>query len=296
MNRREGLARWLIKHAARTAPPSLSERLEEEWLADLEARRGLIERLRLAVGCCWATRVIAHEHCAASVAAAAGATGSRTMTAYAQHHDDTYFSRRSLAFVAIICLHVGIVYALMMGLGPKVFPAFTDRMKVVAVPDVPVHHDPLPPLTTANPTLNLHPLDIPTRELKFDTVADINETLVLPPSDPPSGGGSATMPATPMKRVGGGPGKGFPNTEDFYPAEAARLGEEGTATVQTCVDRGGRLTTAPAIVTPSGVGSLDAGALRLAKAGSGHYRPTTEDGQPVSSCFDFRITFHMTHH
>ena len=77
MNRGEGLARWLIQHAARTAPSSLSERLEEEWLADLEARRGLMEKLRLAAGCCWATRVIAHEHCAAGVAAAAGVTAMR---------------------------------------------------------------------------------------------------------------------------------------------------------------------------------------------------------------------------
>ena len=93
MNKREGLARWLIQQAARTAPPSLAERLEEEWLADLEARQGAIERLRLAAGCCWATKVIAHEHCVASVAAAATATGSKTMSAYMQH-DEVYFSRR----------------------------------------------------------------------------------------------------------------------------------------------------------------------------------------------------------
>jgi TonB family protein len=295
MNRGEGLARWLIQHAARTAPPSLSERLEEEWLADLEARRGAIERLRLAIGCCWATGVIAREHSVASAAATAGTTGSKTMSAYAQLHDDTYFSRRSLAFLAIIGLHVAIVYAFMMGLGPKVFPTLADRMKVVPVADVPKHSDPLPPLTTANPTLNLHPINIPTPELTFDTVADIKETLVLPPP-PASAGGSASIPVSPVKRVGGGPGKGFPDTEDFYPAEAARNGEEGTATVQSCVDQRGRLTTAPSIVSSSGTASLDAGALRLAKAGSGHYRPTTEDGQPVSSCIDFRITFHMRRH
>lgn len=32
---------------------------------------------------------------------------------------------------------------------------------------------------------------------------------------------------------------------------------------------------------------------RLAKAGSGHYRPTTENGQPVSSCCAFRIVFRI---
>lgn len=34
------LARYLVGCAARKAPPGLAERLEEEWLADLMARRG----------------------------------------------------------------------------------------------------------------------------------------------------------------------------------------------------------------------------------------------------------------
>ncbi|HYM29333.1 MAG TPA: hypothetical protein VET66_14380 [Steroidobacteraceae bacterium] len=38
---------------------------------------------------------------------------------------------------------------------------------------------------------------------------------------------------------------------------------------------------------------LDGGALALARAGSGHYRPATEDGRPVSACFPFRIRFEM---
>jgi len=47
MNRRnggDGVARWLVERAARSAPPPLVERLEEEWLADLAARQGLIAR------------------------------------------------------------------------------------------------------------------------------------------------------------------------------------------------------------------------------------------------------------
>ncbi|HEY7887761.1 MAG TPA: hypothetical protein VIC29_06000 [Steroidobacteraceae bacterium] len=38
---------------------------------------------------------------------------------------------------------------------------------------------------------------------------------------------------------------------------------------------------------------IDQGALRLASAGSGHDRPTTESGQPVSSCYAFRISFRL---
>jgi hypothetical protein len=61
--------------------------------------------------------------------------------------------------------------------------------------------------------------------------------------------------------------------------------------VQVCVDAIGRLTSDPAITHSSGNARLDAGALTLAKAGSGHYRPTIEDGRAVGSCFPFRIRF-----
>src|ERR1700730_2750548 len=109
------IARWLIQHAARSAPPPLSERLEEEWLADLEARPGRMARLRFGVGCCWATRVIALEHCAPKVPATSSATGSKIMAAYAQH-DYSFLSRRTTAFVLIVCLHAVLIYALATGL------------------------------------------------------------------------------------------------------------------------------------------------------------------------------------
>jgi hypothetical protein len=38
---------------------------------------------------------------------------------------------------------------------------------------------------------------------------------------------------------------------------------------------------------------LDEGALKLAKAASGHYKPGTEDGTPVSQCFTFRVKFEL---
>jgi hypothetical protein len=39
--------------------------------------------------------------------------------------------------------------------------------------------------------------------------------------------------------------------------------------------------------------ALDEGAIKLAKAGSGHYRATTENGTPVSSCYGFLIKFNL---
>src|SRR5437763_1379159 len=114
----EGCAHRLIQHTARSAPVSLSERLEEEWLADLAARRGQVSRLRLAIGCCWATRVIAYEHSATGMPAAGSATGNKVMTAYARHNW-SLSSPRTTAVLLIACLHGVLIYFLATGLVHK---------------------------------------------------------------------------------------------------------------------------------------------------------------------------------
>jgi TonB family protein len=105
--------------------------------------------------------------------------------------------------------------------------------------------------------------------------------------------GATAVPPRALDRVIGGPDRGFPNTADYYPDASRRLGEKGVASVQVCVDGRGRLTANPTIAQSSGSARIDAGALSLAKAGSGHYRATTEDGKAVPSCFAFRIRFEL---
>lgn len=179
-----GLSRWLVQRAARRSPAALTERLEEEWLADLAAQRGALSRLRFALGCCWAMRVIARDYVASTARAANHAT---------EHG-----------------------------------------------------------------------------------------AIVLAPARP-----------KPVTRILGGPGQGFPNADDYYPLTSRRLGETGVATVRVCVDDRGRLVSAPTIAQSSGSANLDTAALRLARAGSGHYRSTTEDGKPVSFCYPYRIRFQL---
>ncbi len=68
LNSMSDFAQRLILHASRKAPAVLSERLKEEWLADLEYRSGTFAQLRLAIGCCWATMIIAHDFGTAQLA------------------------------------------------------------------------------------------------------------------------------------------------------------------------------------------------------------------------------------
>jgi TonB family protein len=109
-------------------------------------------------------------------------------------------------------------------------------------------------------------------------------------SEPPRVPPPSQPPRAPV-RIDGGPSAGFPATDDFYPAAARRLGEKGVATVRVCVDPQGRLSADPVIAQSSASARLDDGALKLARAGSGHYRATTEDGRAVSACYAFRIRF-----
>jgi TonB family protein len=63
--------------------------------------------------------------------------------------------------------------------------------------------------------------------------------------------------------------------------------------VSVCVDPSGKLSGEPSVATSSGSPRLDEGALKLAKAGSGRYKPATEDGKPVAGCNKFGIRFQL---
>jgi TonB family protein len=91
----------------------------------------------------------------------------------------------------------------------------------------------------------------------------------------------------------GGVGPGFPHPDEYYPDVAIRQEEQGAATLRVCVDAAGRLTSDPVTQQTSGSDRLDAAAIRLAKAGSGRYRPSTDDGRPVNSCYPIKIRFQL---
>jgi TonB family protein len=281
----DGIAPYLIRQAAGKAPAALSERLAEEWLADLSARPGAWSQLRFALGCCWATNVIAREFGAPARTAAAAAGNKTTVVDQAV----PAFSRRTMVILVIVGLHVLVICVLAAAIeAPKVFNPNPPR---IAVDFQPSPAPPLPP-TPADPTLTDFRIEVPTPQgpqVPTDqTPASRDQiTAVLPP------GPVAPPLPKPVNRVLGGPGAGFPNADDFYPQASIRLHEMGSATVNVCVDGAGRLIGTPTVDRSSGSARLDEGALRLATAGSGHYRATTEDGHPVSACYGFRVRFQL---
>jgi TonB family protein len=286
-----GVTHWLIHHAAHRAPDTLSSRLEEEWLADLESRTSALSRLRFATGCCWASLVIAHEFARNCVPAASASVSSGGVVTL-NERNFSYFSLRSATLFLIAGLHGALFYGMITTLSHTRASTPPPRLVNQVLKPVPRGLEPLPRSAIEKWTIEVPPLDPEAPQMPqiaTDVRADFDATPVVHDVSPPP---TDTLPHI-VSRVAGGPGIGFPETSDYYPAPDVRAGNEGVSTVRVCVDPTGRLTSGPTIEKSSGFARLDAGALRLARAGSGHYRANTEDGQPVNSCYPFGIRFQL---
>jgi TonB family protein len=295
-----GVTHWLIHQAAHRAPESLSARLEEEWLADLESRSAAFSRLRFAVGCCWATLVIANEYprnrvTAASTVAAASAVAPASGFITLADRNFRYFSLRSATLFLIAGLHAALFFGLITIVSHTRSAAAPPDLQNQTVAPLPRTKEPPPVL---GPEFNDWTIHVPRLVIDASPKIDFDAGVAGDFSDQP-GEVNSEPPLPPVtqthvvQRMAGGPGVGFPDTAEFYPPPAIRAGEEGISTVQVCVDRKGRLTSEPATARGSGSTRLDEAALKLARAGSGHYRAASEDGQPVNSCYAFGVRFQL---
>lgn len=66
----------------------------------------------------------------------------------------------------------------------------------------------------------------------------------------------------------------------------------GEVELRVCSDAAGKLVQEPSVIHSSGDPGLDAAAVKIAKSGSGNYRPATASaGKPLSGCAQLAIKF-----
>src|ERR1700761_1636632 len=183
------------------------------------------------------------------------------MAAYVQ--DSNFFTRRTIVLFAIIGLHVFIVWAFATGLAHRAIELVAPPIQTSVVEEVQKNDEPPPP---PPPQMERPPVEIPPPDVAIDVPVETQSTAIQDVTDKPVPKAPPPPPAPVRQavRVGPRPGKGFPNTEDYYPAAAKRLGEEGTVTVHVCVDPKGKLSEDPTVAKTSGNARLDDGALKLA--------------------------------
>lgn len=206
------------------------------------------------------------------------------MAAYVQ--DTQFLTRRGAVFLAIIALHLFVIWALATGLARRAVelvapPIQTDIVEEVKKEDLP---PPPPP-----PEMERPPVEVPPPDITIDVPTETTSTAITDVTNRPVAAPPPVRAAVAGTAIGAG--KGMPSTDEYYPSSARRLGQEGLVAVTLCVGPDGKLTKAPTVVKSSGTASLDEAALRYAQATSGHWKPATEDGKPVEKCSQLPVRF-----
>jgi periplasmic protein TonB len=212
------------------------------------------------------------------------------MAAYVQ--DSSFLTRRTIVLFAIIGLHVFIAWALATGLARRAIEMVAPPIQTEVVEELQKKDEPPPP---PPPQMERPPVEIPPPDVAIEVPVETQSTAIQDVTDKPVPKAPPPPPPPAPKKVmvGAKPGKGFPTAEEYYPPASKRLGEEGSVNVHVCVAPNGKLTEDPTLAQTSGSARLDEGAIKLAKAASGHYQPGTEDGTPVASCTVFKIKFEL---
>lgn len=202
------------------------------------------------------------------------------MAGYMQ--DTGYNRRRVIAFMAILAVHVFIGWAFISGFGKQMALQAqqilqtqilkTEEVKEVPPPPPKLDLKPPPPPSVPMPVINVNvPIDVPA----------VVTTSRPPPAAPRP---VSVVASTPVKTVQQ-PDCG----EDYYPSQALRLGQAGSAVVRVCVGINNKIDKAIELLTSSGFPSLDEAAGKCMAAG--RFKAGTVEGKPVPSCKDYKVTF-----
>ena len=208
------------------------------------------------------------------------------MAAYIEQ-DSQFFTRRGVVVGAILLLHLFILWALVTGLASRAIEALAPPVQAVFTPEDVKNTPPPPP---PPPTFERPPVEIPPTDTIVEVPQAVQTTAITNVTTKPV---AAPVAAHAVSRTAAGPGKGFPNSEEFYPPASKRLEEQGMAVINVCVGPDGKLTGAPTLDKTSGFPHLDEAAIKLTTSASGKYKPATEDGKPVASCNKLGIRFQI---
>jgi protein TonB len=184
-------------------------------------------------------------------------------------HDSSYLSRRGLAFLGIVILHVFLIWGFAKGFARE------GVRYVQTILQTNIIQTEKPPVQVIAPDINISvPVEAPPPIQNQTT-----QKVEAPPPAP-----RAIVPGTPIKAVSG------PDIADYYPDSSRRAGEQGRAIIKVCVDPKGKIESAE-LATTSGFPALDVAAVKYAKAMK--FKPGTSEGKPVTMCATQPVKFEL---
>ena len=194
---------------------------------------------------------------------------------YKYEEPSLFSGRRGAALLAVLILHVGIVWAFYTGLAGKLVQKIIPPVEIAQIDkpkDIDKPPPPPPKLEEIKPYVP-PPEFVDIQQPQVETTAITQTTQVNRP--PPPVAAAAPKPGTPAKMDPKHPLKIGP---DWYPDASKRANEEGRCTVLITVSADGRISN-ESIQTSSGFPRLDDACLKAVHGQ--RMLPATEEGKPV---------------
>lgn len=208
---------------------------------------------------------------------------------YKYEEPSLFSGKRGAAFIAVIILHVGLVWAFYVGLAGKLVQIIIPPVEIAQI-DKPKDIDKPPP---PPPKLEEIKPYVPPPEF-VDIQAPLVETTAItqttqvnrPP--PPVAVAATPKPGTSIKQD---PKHPLRIGEDYYPDASKRANEEGRCIVLMTVSAEGKITN-ESIQTSSGFPRLDEACLKGVHGQ--RMLPATEDGKPIEKTVSIPIVWKLT--
>src|SRR5688500_6320765 len=154
--------------------------------------------------------------------------------------DGSFLTRRTLVFLLIVLLHVGMVWALNSGLSQSVVQVVLGPSETRMIDEAPKVDEPPPP---PPPKIETPPPFVPPPEVAIDIPMDVAPATAItqtttqkpvqqPPIQKAAPAVASTAPKVDPKR---------PPTKPDYPASSRRAGEAGTVVLDLYILPNGRV-------------------------------------------------------
>jgi protein TonB len=209
------------------------------------------------------------------------------MSSYSQYQSQSGSgSKRTVVLIAILGLHAFIGWAFISGFVNKIANNIAKDVQVSLIKDQQAKDTPPPP---PKPRLDLPPpVSVPTPIVNINIPLEAPPIITTnrppPPAPPPPR--AVAVAATPVTTVR------LPEcNEDYYPAQAKRLEQEGSVTVKVCVNAANKIEGPIEVVTSSGFPLLDEAAGKCIS--QGRYKAGTIEGKPATTCKQLKLTYKL---
>ena len=191
---------------------------------------------------------------------------------------------RSGPAIAVIGLHVLIVYGLVVSMGIVEMPKFATPVTAVFIPEQ-TEVEPEPEIKVKPEIDAALPLDEPLPEVQFDEPIAPPTDVPVPASDNAIAARTATTGAVAQEL------KTSQRVDPTYPPTSRRLGEEGTVRLKVLVDERGRARDVQ-VAKSSGFARLDEAAMTAVR--KWRFEAATDGVNAITAWTQVAVTFKLT--